>query len=80
MFSTSEIVTVAICSPHPIIRAGLREILRREDPFHVLDAPLPIERTTAWIREAKPNVVIYDVRSAAETMALLQALKEVLYV
>lgn len=75
MLSTGVMVSVAICSPQPIVRAGLREILGREEPFPVLETREPLQQTIAWIQNTRPDILLYEVRSNTEALALLDALK-----
>ena len=75
MQSTSATVSVAICSPQPIVRAGLREIVSREHPFHVLETPSPLEQAIAWIEDTRPDILLYEGGSATETFAVLDAIK-----
>jgi DNA-binding NarL/FixJ family response regulator len=76
MFLSTETVSVAICSSHPIIREGLWKILAEEGSFHVCDTPLPLDKTVAWVEEMHPDVVLHDVSSTEETLAFLAAIKE----
>ena len=75
MLSTGVIPSVAICSPQPIVRAGLREILGRGEPSLVLETPDPLEQTIDWIQNTRPDILLYEVRSNTEALALLEALK-----
>jgi DNA-binding NarL/FixJ family response regulator len=75
MFSSTETVSVAICSPHPIIREGLRNLLAQEESFHVCDTPFPLDRTVAWVEEMHPDVVLYDVGLIEESLAFLAGMK-----
>ena len=75
MLARSGIVKVAICSPQPIIREGLRRILGQEKPFHILLAPILLERTVAWVQDFAPDVVLYDATSTEKDLALLAAMK-----
>lgn len=77
MFSSGDMVSVAICSPYPLIREGLVKVLAREEFFRVLVAPLQFERVIAWTQETKPKILLYDMRSSSrEGLALLATLKD----
>lgn len=75
MLQTSVVISVAICSHQPIVRAGLREILGREEPLLILETPELLEQTIAWIQDTRPDILLYEVRSNTEALALLDALK-----
>jgi DNA-binding NarL/FixJ family response regulator len=51
----AEPLPVAVCSPHPVVRTGLKELLgRHPDRFRIVPPPDGPER-------AEPDVVLYDV-------------------
>ena len=58
------VTKVAILSPRPLFRDALGEVLRQHPQLHVLDRPvdleLGLEDALGWIRQAEPDVVLYD--------------------
>lgn len=61
---SDTVIKVAILSPRPLFRDALRQVLRQHPQLDVLDRPvdleLALEEALAWIRQAEPDIVLYD--------------------
>ena len=53
------------------MREGLRSILVAEESLCVTDAPILVQQAIVWIQETRPDIVLYDVMSIAETLTFL---------
>lgn len=61
-----KVVTVAISSWNTLFREGIRRILSEEQRLRILDTPLQLAGTAAWIHEVNPDIILYDPRSVSE--------------
>ncbi|MBI3194199.1 MAG: response regulator transcription factor [Ignavibacteriae bacterium] len=58
---TNDPITLIIADDHPIVRAGLRQIIEKESSFHILDEAEDGETALQQILSRKPDVVLLDI-------------------
>jgi len=56
------------------MREGLRTVLVAEKSLRVTDVPRLLPHAIRWIEETRPDIVLYDVMSTAETLTFLAAI------
>ena len=68
---------VAICSPEPLFREGIRKILSQERRFLDVLAAIEFDGIEPWLRQHKPDVLLYDMNSVSDQhLAVLVDIKK----
>ncbi len=59
---TEEIIRLLICDDHPVVRSGLRGMLRSQHDFEVIAEASNGAEAVTLAREARPDVVLIDLK------------------
>jgi DNA-binding NarL/FixJ family response regulator len=51
-------IAIAICSPEPLFREGIRKILSQERRFLNVLATIEFDGIEPWLRQHKPEVLL----------------------
>jgi DNA-binding NarL/FixJ family response regulator len=71
----SNLSALAICSPEPLFREGIRRILSQEEHIDLITA-VETDGVETWLRQHKPDVLLYDVEFVSDQhLAVLANIK-----
>lgn len=60
--SQSPIIRVVLADDHPVIRAGIRDALRKDAGIHIVGEASSGDEAVALVQREEPDVALFDIQ------------------